>query len=83
MPTAIYIADLRQSTNKESVEKYAARYSKELEYSTSGINFYTKFEKIYYNEMHQSNLDDSKSGQYCTRLICNKMKELQYWALNI
>jgi hypothetical protein len=42
MPTAIYIAGLGQSTNKESVEKYAARYSKELEYSTSGINFYTK-----------------------------------------
>ena len=54
MPTAIYIAGLGQSTNKESVEKYAARYSKELEYSTSGINFYTKIEKIYYNDDQSS-----------------------------
>ncbi len=54
MPTAIYIAGLGQSTNKESVEKYAARYSKELEYSTSGINYYTKIEKIYYNDDQSS-----------------------------
>ncbi|MGV1013278.1 MAG: hypothetical protein ACOYBS_12610 [Flavobacterium sp.] len=54
MPTAIYIAGLGQSTNKESVEKYAARYSKELEYSSSGINFYTKVEKIYYNDDQSS-----------------------------
>ena len=54
MPTAIYIAGLGQSTNKESVEKYAARYSKELEYSTSGINYYIKIEKIYYNDDQSS-----------------------------
>ena len=54
MPTAIYIAGLGQSTNKESVEKYAARYCKELEYSTSGINYYTKVEKIYYNDDQSS-----------------------------
>jgi len=34
MPTAIYISGLGQSANKESVEKYTARYIKELEYST-------------------------------------------------
>ena len=54
MPTAIYISGLGQSTNKESVEKYAARYIKELEYSTSGINFYTKVEKVYYNDDQSS-----------------------------
>ncbi len=54
MPTGIYIAGLGQSTTKESVEKYAARYIKELEYSTSGINFYTKVEKIYYNDDQSS-----------------------------
>jgi hypothetical protein len=54
MPTAIYISGLGQSTNKESVEKYAARYSKELEYSTTGINYYTKVEKIYYNDDQSS-----------------------------
>ena len=54
MPTGIYIAGLGQSSNKESVEKYAARYIKELEYSTSGINFYTKVEKIYYNDDQSS-----------------------------
>ena len=32
--------------------------------------------------MHQSYWDDSKSGQSCTRLIFNKMKELKYWNLN-
>ncbi|TAF08828.1 MAG: hypothetical protein EAZ75_10090 [Flavobacteriia bacterium] len=54
MPTGIYIAGLGQSTTKESVEKYAARYIKELEYCTSGINYYTKVEKIYYNEDQSS-----------------------------
>jgi hypothetical protein len=54
MPTGIYIAGLGQSSNKESVEKYAERYIKELEYSTSGINFYTKVEKIYYNDDQSS-----------------------------
>ncbi|MFY7740552.1 MAG: hypothetical protein ACOVQC_08550 [Flavobacterium sp.] len=54
MPTAIYISGLGQSTNKESVEKYAARYIKELEYSTSGINYYTKVEKVYYNDDQSS-----------------------------
>jgi hypothetical protein len=29
--------------------------------------------------MHKSYWDDSKSGQSCTRLIFNKMKEKQYW----
>jgi hypothetical protein len=54
MPTAIYISGLGQSANKESVEKYAARYIKELEYSTSGTNYYTKVEKIYYNDDQSS-----------------------------
>ena len=54
MPTAIYISGLGQSTKKESVEKYTARYIKELEYSTSGINYYTKVEKIYYNDEQSS-----------------------------
>ena len=54
MPVGIYISGLGQSANKESVEKYAARYIKELEYSTTGINYYTKVEKIYYNEDQRS-----------------------------
>lgn len=54
MSTAIYISGLGQSTTKESVEKYVARYIKELEYSTSGINYYTKVEKIYYNDDQSS-----------------------------
>ena len=54
MPTAIYISGLGQSTNKESVEKYSTRYIKELEYNTSGINYYTKVEKIYYNDDQSS-----------------------------
>lgn len=49
MSTGIYISGLGQSANKESVEKYAARYVKELEYSTTGVNYYTKVEKVYYN----------------------------------
>lgn len=36
MPTGIYIAYLGQSTTKELVEKYAARYIKELEYDIIG-----------------------------------------------
>jgi hypothetical protein len=37
MSTAIYISGLGQSANKESVEKYAARYIKEKEFSTIKI----------------------------------------------
>jgi hypothetical protein len=54
MVIGIYISGLGQSTNKESVEKYSARYIKELEYSTSGINYYSKVEKIYYNDDQSS-----------------------------
>jgi hypothetical protein len=54
MAVGIYISGLGQSTNKESVEKYAARYIKELEYSTTGINYYTKVEKIYYSDDQSS-----------------------------
>jgi hypothetical protein len=54
MPTAIYISGLGQSSNKESVEKYARRYIQELEYSTTGISYYTKVEKVYYNDDQSS-----------------------------
>lgn len=54
MAVGIYISGLGQSTNKESVEKYTARYIKELEYSTAGINYYTKVEKIYYSDDQSS-----------------------------
>lgn len=54
MATAIYISGLGQSANKESIEKYAARYIKELEYSTTGKTYYTKVDKIYYNEDQSS-----------------------------
>ncbi len=71
MPTGIYIVGLGQSSNKESVEKYAARYIKELEYSTFGINYYTKVEKIYYNDdqssivvrIYQHPKEEQKSNQ--------------------
>ena len=71
MPVGIYIAGLGQSANKESVEKYAARYIKELEYSTTGINYYTKVEKIYFNDdqnslavrIHQHSKEQLKSDK--------------------
>jgi predicted flavoprotein YhiN len=81
MPTAIYISGLGKSANKESVEKFVTRYIKELEYCNSGIKYYTKVEKIYYNKMYQSYWEESKSGQSYTRLIFNKMKELNYFSI--
>lgn len=54
MSVGIYIPGLGQSTGKETVEKYASRYIKELEYSTSGWDFYTKIEKIYYQDEQNS-----------------------------
>lgn len=54
MPTAIYISGLGQSANKESVEKYADRYIKELEYSTTGTSYYTTIDKVYYNDDQSS-----------------------------
>lgn len=54
MSNGIYISGLGQSTAKETAEKYASRYVKELEYSTSGFEFYTKIEKIYYLDENSS-----------------------------
>lgn len=54
MSIGIYISGLGQSTAKETAEKYASRYLKELEYSTSGFEYYTKIEKIYYLEENSS-----------------------------
>jgi len=97
MPTEIYISGLGQSANKESVEKYSTRYIKELEYSMISrkevpINLnYEIARKEKYNifsfltlkhiTMRQYYWDDSKSGQSCTRLIFNKMKELNYFSI--
>jgi hypothetical protein len=97
MPTAIYISGLGQSAYKESVEKYAARYIKELQYSMISrkevpINLnYEIARREKYNlfsfltlkhiTMYQSYWDESKAGQSCTRLIFNKMKELNYFSI--
>jgi len=97
MPTAIYISGLGQSANKESLEKYAARYIKELEYSmirrkvvSINLNYEIarrekcnlfSFLNLKHITRHQSYWDDSKSGQSCTRLIFNKMKELNYFSI--
>lgn len=54
MSVGIYIPGLGQSTAKETVEKYAERYRKELEYSTSGLSFYSKIEKIYFADDQSS-----------------------------
>lgn len=49
MAVGIYISGLEHATDNETVEKYAARYVKELENATFEHAYYTKIEKIYYN----------------------------------
>jgi hypothetical protein len=50
MAVGIYIAGLKHTTDNETVEKYAARYVKELENATFEHAYYTKIEKTYYNK---------------------------------
>jgi hypothetical protein len=48
MAVGIYISGLEHTSENETVEKYAARYVKELENATFDFLYYTKIEKIYY-----------------------------------
>lgn len=48
MAVGLYISGLEHATDNETVEKYAARYVKELEDATFDYLYYTKIEKIYY-----------------------------------
>lgn len=54
MAVGIYISGLEHATDNETVEKYAARYVKELENATFNFKYYTKIEKIYYTATHSS-----------------------------
>jgi hypothetical protein len=54
MAVGIYISGLEHTSDNETVEKYAARYVKELEKATFEYNYYTKIEKIYYNKNQSS-----------------------------
>ncbi|WP_329806469.1 hypothetical protein [Flavobacterium facile] len=54
MVVGIYISGLEHTSENETVEKYAARYVKELENATFEMDYYTKIEKIYYNNEQSS-----------------------------
>jgi hypothetical protein len=54
MAVGIYISGLEHATDNETVEKYADRYVKELENATFDHLYYTKIEKIYYNNEQSS-----------------------------
>ncbi len=54
MAVGIYISGLEQATDNETVEKYAARYVKELENATFDYLYYTKIEKTYYHNQRSS-----------------------------
>jgi len=71
--------------NKVGEAKYGIMGKKEvpinLNYEIARREKYNLFSflTLKHITMHQSYWDDSKSGQSCTRLIFNKMKELKYW----
>jgi hypothetical protein len=54
MAVGLYISGLEHATDNETVEKYAARYVKELENATFDYLYYTKIEKIYYHNDQSS-----------------------------
>ena len=54
MAVGIYISGLEYATDNETVEKYAARYVKELENATFDNCYYSKIEKIYYTPEQSS-----------------------------
>jgi hypothetical protein len=54
MAVGIYISGLEHTSENETVEKYAARYVKELENATFDFLYYTKIEKIYYSKNQSS-----------------------------
>lgn len=54
MKIGIYISGLGQSFSQESVEKYAARMMNEMSYSTNGIDYELRTEKINYSEEKES-----------------------------
>lgn len=78
MAVGIYISGLEHATNNETVEKYAARYVKELENATFDNCYYTKIEKIYYTTNqsslvihifeHQKNTDKSDTDKLVYKL---------------
>jgi len=54
MAVGIYFSGLNHTTDNETVEKYAARYVKELENATLDFCYYSKIEKINYNKNNSS-----------------------------
>lgn len=54
MAVGIYFSGLNHTTDNETVEKYAARYVKELEKATLDFCYYTKIEKINYFKNNSS-----------------------------
>lgn len=54
MAVGLYISGLEHATDNETVEKYATRYLKELENATFDYLYYTKIEKIYYDNEQSS-----------------------------
>jgi hypothetical protein len=72
-------------TNKAGEAEYGILNKKELpiniNYEIARRNTYNLFSflTLKHISMHKSYWDESKSGQSCTRLIFNKMKELGYW----
>jgi hypothetical protein len=73
--------------NKVGEAKYGIMGKKEvpinLNYEIARREKYNLFSflTLKHITMHQSYWDDSKSGQSCTRLIFNKMKELNYFSI--
>lgn len=56
MKIGIYIPGLGQSFASESVEKYAKRLMDEMLYSTHGVEYELKTEKVKYSETKESNV---------------------------
>ena len=83
MAVGIYISGLENATDNETVEKYAARYVKELENATFEYAYYTKIEKIYYNK-DQSTLviqifeHTKETEKFITDKLVYKLYDFEY-----
>ncbi len=78
MKIGIYISGLGQSFVQESVEKYATRLMNEMNYSTTGIDYELRTEKINYAEDRESTVVSIFEQHETGPLVIYKIYDYNY-----
>jgi hypothetical protein len=77
----IYITGLGQSFHKESIEKYAVRIKNELSYTTTGVQYDIKSEKIMYTNSKESTCVSIEKKQNGITETLYKIYDFQYHSI--